>query len=68
MVIQNYLYIYYLLSIFSIIISLYISYLLLQSNYISSVSTFSSQRLVFEEKNEPFLLENSLELTHEIYV
>ena len=28
--------------------------------------TFAFQRLVFEEKNEPFILENASNLTHEI--
>ena len=32
------------------------------SNYIIQ-NTFASQRLVLEEKNEPFLLENALNLT-----
>ena len=28
-------------------------------------NTFASHRLVFEEKNEPFILENASNLTHE---
>ena len=31
----------------------------------TNFNTFASQRLVFEEKNLPFLLENSSNLTHE---
>ena len=30
-----------------------------------NINTFTSQRLVSEEKNEPFLLENASNLTHE---
>ena len=29
------------------------------------INTFASQRLVFEEKNEPFFLENTSNLTYE---
>ena len=29
-----------------------------------SINTFASQPLVFEEKNEPFILENASNLTH----
>ena len=29
------------------------------------INTFASQRLVFEEKNTPFLLESASKLTHE---
>ena len=29
------------------------------------INTFASPRLVFEEKNEPVLLENTSNLTHE---
>ena len=33
----------------------------------SNFNTFASQRLVIEEKNEPFLHENASNLTHECF-
>ena len=33
--------------------------------YSWDINTFASQRHVFDEKNEPFLLENASNLTHE---
>ena len=35
-------------------------------SYRTNFNTFASQRPVFEGKNEPFLLENASNLTHEI--
>ena len=32
------------------------------------INTFASQCLVCEEKNEPFLLENASNLTHEFFM
>ena len=32
---------------------------------IESINTFASHRLIFKEKNSPFLLENTSNLTHE---
>ena len=34
-------------------------------NIRTNINTFASQRLVFEENNEPFLLENASNLTNE---
>ena len=31
-----------------------------------NINTFTSQRLVSEEKNEPFLLENASNMTHKL--
>ena len=52
-------------------VSLIINYMRSSETFITSnipllsFNTFPSQRLVFEGKNEPFLLENASNLTHE---